>query len=134
MVRTAEPTIDWMRIDSEVSINSLAEAGRSGCLGSLQTVSFFSEGHFLNTRDTCRTCETLKLERDRSSREYTSQRQYLQPINTALEKGLFSSLSSVYLNTFRSLNFDAAEEKLNLRKRNVSVFFLLFSDDYNAYY
>ena len=70
-------TIDWMRINSEMSMNSLAEAGKSGCLGSLQTLSFFTDGHYLNTRDTCRTCETLKLERDRSSREYVSQGSFL---------------------------------------------------------
>ena len=123
-------TTDWMRFNSELSMNSLAEAGKSGSLRNVESLSFFTERHFLNIiRDSCRTCESLMLKLHSAEQEYSSQRQFLQSIDKALENGLFSSLRSVYIHSRRFIKCDAAAEKLKLRKRGVSVYFLLFSEN-----
>ena len=127
-------TTDWKCFDSQISVNNLAEARESGSLGSIETLSFFTERHLLSIRETCRTCESIILNLHKSSHEQCSQRQFLEPINKALEKGLFSSLRSVYIHTQQLIQCDAAAEKLKLRKRNVNVFFLLVREYYNAYY
>ena len=127
-------TTDWMRFDSAISVNSLAEAGKSGSLGSIETLSFFTKRPLLSIRETCRTCEQLLLNLDKSEHEQSTHRQFLEPINKALEKGLFSSLRSVYIQTQQQTQGNASAEKLKLRNRDVSVFFLLVRKSYDGYY
>ena len=130
-------TTDWARRSHlEKSVDTLADAVQTGCLISLRQLSFFTEVDSVIKRETCWTCRESAMKKSLTSEKaYKNQRDFLKPVVDITDKVTFPPLCTIHIHAphWWSMECDASAEKMKLNKRNISVYFLKFTDDSNDF-